>query len=125
MCACWSDSMENQSEALLLRIFVGESDHWHGKPLHVALVEKAREQGLAGATVLRGIEGFGARSVIHATRFLELSTDLPIVVEIVDREDRLMTFLETTKEMVQEGLATLERVRVVFYRHGPDELKKP
>jgi hypothetical protein len=66
--------MDDHSEAVLLRIFIGESDHWHGKPLHLALVEKAREQGLAGATVLRGIEGFGARSVIHATRFLELST---------------------------------------------------
>ncbi len=110
--------MENDSEAFLLRIFVGESDRWHGKPLHTAIVEKAREQGLAGATVLRGMEGFGARSVIHSTRFLELSSDLPIVIEIVDREDRLMAFLETAREMVKEGLATLERVRVVFYRHG-------
>lgn len=111
--------MENETEAVLLRIFIGESDHWHGKPLHLAIVEEARRQGLAGATVLRGIEGFGARSVIHTTRLLELSTDLPLVVEIVDREDRLMAFLETAKEMVEQGLATLERVRVVFYRHGP------
>lgn len=117
--------MENESEALLLRVFIGESDHWHGKPLHMALVEKAREQGLAGATVLRGIEGFGARSVIHATRFLDLSTDLPIVVEIVDREERLTAFMDTVKEMVQEGMATLERVRVVFYRHGPAGPKVP
>lgn len=111
--------MESESEAVLLRIFIGESDRWHGKPLHIAIVEEARRQGLAGATVLRGIEGFGARSVIHTTRLLELSTDLPIVVEIVDREDRLMAFLDTAKEMVEQGLATLERVRVVFYRHGP------
>jgi hypothetical protein len=113
--------MQSESEAVLLRIFIGESDHWHGKPLHLAIVEEARRQGLAGATVLRGIEGFGARSVIHTTRLLELSTDLPIVVEIVDREDRLMAFLETAKDMVEEGLATIERVKVIFYRHGPEQ----
>jgi PII-like signaling protein len=111
--------VESESEAALLRIFIGESDHWHGKPLHIAIVEEARRQGLAGATVLRGIEGFGARSVIHTTRLLDLSTDLPIVVEIVDSEDRLTAFLETAKDMVEQGLATLERVRVIFYRHGP------
>ena len=110
--------MEAETEAVLLRIFIGESDHWHGKPLHLAIVEEARRQGLAGATVLRGIEGFGAKSVIHTTRLLEMSTDLPIVIEIVDEHDKLMAFLETAKEMVQEGLATLERVRVIFYRHG-------
>jgi len=110
--------MESGSQAVLLRIFIGESDHWHGKPLHTAIVQAAREQGLAGATVLRGSEGFGARSVIHTARLLDLSTDLPIVIEIVDREDRLMAFLETAKEMVQDGLATLERVQVIFYRHG-------
>jgi len=109
--------MERYPEAILLRIFIGESDHWHGKPLHLALVEKAREQGLGGATVLRGIEGFGANSVIHATRFLELSTDLPIVVEIADSEDKINAYLESVGDMVQEGMATLERVRVVFYRH--------
>jgi hypothetical protein len=113
--------MEAEGEALLLRIFVGESDHWRGKPLHLAIVEKAREHGLAGATVLRGIEGYGARSVIHASRFLDLSTDLPIVVEIVDEEQKLTAFLEIAKDMVREGLATLERVRVVFYRHGTKE----
>lgn len=110
--------MEPESDALLLRIFVGESDHWHGRPLHLAIVEKARADGLAGATVLRGIEGFGAKSVIHAARFLELSTDLPIVIEIVDEEEKVRAFLETASDMVGEGLATLERVRVLFYRHG-------
>lgn len=110
--------MQPDSDATLLRIFIGESDHWQGKPLHLAIVEKAREQGLAGATVLRGMEGFGARSVIHTSRLLDLSTDLPIVIEIVDKEDRVLEFLETAKEMVQDGLATLEKVRVVFYRHG-------
>jgi len=115
--------MDDQTEAVLLRIFIGESDHWHGKPLHLALVEKARQDGLAGATVLRGIEGFGAKSVIHATRFLELSTDLPIVVEIADTEEKITAFLDSASEMVQDGLATLERVRVVFYRHGAGKTK--
>lgn len=113
--------MQEYPEAVLLRIFIGESDRWHGKPLHLALIEKAREQGLAGATVLRGIEGFGANSVIHATRFLDLSTDLPIVVEIADSEEKINAYLEAVSEMVQEGMATLERVRVVFYRHRPKQ----
>ena len=108
--------MDANSEVLLLRIFVGESDHWRGKPLHLAIVQKAREQGLAGATVLRGIEGFGAASIIHTSRLLELSTDLPIVIEIVDTEEKVMAFLETAHDMVEAGLATLERVRVLFYR---------
>lgn len=108
--------MKPGSEAVLLRIFIGESDHWHGRPLHLALVEKAREEGLAGATVVRGMEGFGARSVIHTTRLLELSGDLPIVVEIVDAEDKVEAFLAHVHEMVEDGLVTLERVRVVFYR---------
>jgi len=111
--------VEEETEALLLRIFIGESDRWHGRPLYRVLVEKAREQGLAGATVVRGIGGFGANSVIHTTRLLELSSDLPIVIEIVDRPDKVEAFLATVKDMVKEGLATLERVRVVFYR--PDE----
>ncbi|GBD14485.1 hypothetical protein HRbin25_00359 [bacterium HR25] len=111
--------MEEETEAVLLRIFIGESDRWHGRPLYRVLVEKARQQGLAGATVLRGIEGFGANSVIHTARLLELSSDLPIVIEIADREEKVLPFLETVKEMVREGLATLEKVRVVFYR--PDQ----
>lgn len=109
--------MDAGSEAFLLRIFIGESDHWHGKPLHMALVQAAREAGLAGATVIRGMEGFGANSVIHTTRFLEMSSDLPIVIEIVDTEEKVTKFTETVEEMVMEGMATLERVRVLFYRH--------
>jgi PII-like signaling protein len=109
--------METASEGTLLRIFIGESDRWEGKPLHLAIVERAREAGLAGATVVRGIEGYGAKSVIHTTRLLDLSTDLPIVVEIVDREEKVSAFLETVEQMVADGLATMERVRVIFYRH--------
>ena len=109
--------MEPGTEATLLRIFIGESDHWHGRPLHIALVEKAREDGLAGATVLRGMEGYGAKSVIHTTRLLELSGDLPIVVEIVDTQEKIDAFLAHVHEMVEDGLVTTERVRIVFYRH--------
>jgi uncharacterized protein len=109
--------MESGTQAVLLRIFIGESDHWHGKPLHLALVEKAREQGLSGATVVRGMEGFGAASIIHTTRLLDLSSDLPIVVEIVDAEEKINHFLEAVDEMVEDGLVTTERINVVFYRH--------
>ncbi len=109
--------MEPGTEAVLLRIFLGESDHWQGKLLHLALIEAARKQGLAGATVLRGIEGYGANSVIHTSRLLEFSSDLPIVVEIVDVEEKVNAFLPTVQEMVREGMATIERVRVLFYRH--------
>jgi hypothetical protein len=105
-------------EGTLLRVFVGESDTWHGKPLYQAIVERARAEGLAGATVVRGIEGFGARSTIHTTRLLRLSEDLPLVIELVDTEARIEAFLPILDGMVREGLVTLERVRVVAYREG-------
>jgi PII-like signaling protein len=105
-------------EGTLLRVFVGESDTWHGKPLYQAIVERARAEGLAGATVVRGIEGFGARSTIHTTRLLRLSEDLPLVIELVDTEARIEAFLPVLDGMVREGLVTLERVRVVAYREG-------
>jgi PII-like signaling protein len=110
--------MKIEGEALLLRIFIGESDKWQGKPLYEAIVLKAREEGLAGATVLRGLEGFGANSRIHTTRILRLSEDLPIVVELVDQEDRIRGILPILDDMVGEGLITLEKVHVVTYRHG-------
>jgi hypothetical protein len=97
-------------EGKLLRIFVGESDRWDGRPLYEAIVHQARAMGLAGATVLRGIEGFGASSVVHTSRILRLSEDLPMVIEIVDSADRIDAFLEATEAMVEEGLVTLERV---------------
>jgi PII-like signaling protein len=100
----------------LVRIFVGESDSWHGKPLYQAIVERVREQGLAGATVLRGIEGFGATSRLHTARILRLSEDLPIVVEIVDTEEKIEGVLPLLDEMVGEGLVTLETVEVIAYR---------
>ena len=109
--------MKIEGDGLLLRIFVGESDRWEGRPLHEAIVEKARAGGLAGATVVRGIEGFGAHSRIHTAKVLRLSEDLPVVVEIVDREDRIRAILPALDEMVAEGLITLEKVHIIAYRH--------
>lgn len=108
--------MRSESEGQLLRIFVGESDRWDGKPLYEAIVRTARAAGLAGATVLRGLEGFGAHSRLHTTRILRLSEDLPIVVEIVDEGSKIEAFLPQLDEMVSEGMVTLERVRVIAYR---------
>lgn len=102
----------------LLRIFIGENDRYEGRPLHEWIVRKAREQGLAGATVLRGLEGFGAHSRLHTAKVLRLSSDLPIVVEIVDTEDKIESFLPMIDGAVEEGLATVERVEVRFYRPG-------
>jgi len=105
------------SEAELLRIFIGESDRFHGRPLYEVIVEQARSRGLAGATVLRGTLGFGANSRIHTAKILRLSEDLPMVVEIVDRPERIAEFLPDLDQMIGEGLVTLERVRVIIYRH--------
>jgi len=105
-------------DGCLLRIFVGESDRHEGKPLYEWLVLKAREQGLAGATVLRGIEGFGAHSRMHTAKILRLSEDLPIVVEIVDTREKIEAFMPLVDHAIVEGLATLEKVEVRFYRSG-------
>lgn len=102
----------------LLRIFVGESDKHEGKPLYEWLVLKAREAGLAGATVLRGIEGFGAHSRLHTAKILRLSADLPIVIELVDSLDKIEAFMPVVDQAIEEGLATLERVQVRLYRSG-------
>ena len=110
--------MKIDGEGELLRIFIGESDHWNGKPLFEAIVLRARELGLAGATVLRGLEGFGAHSRLHTSSILRLSQDLPIVVEIVDQRDRIEAFLPILDEMVHEGMITVEKVRVIAYREG-------
>jgi uncharacterized protein len=108
--------MRSESDGQLLRIFVGESDRWEGKPLYEAIVRSARAAGLAGATVLRGLEGFGAHSRLHTTRILRLSEDLPVVIEIVDEAPKIEAFLPHLDEMVSEGMVTLERVRVIAYR---------
>ncbi len=109
--------MKLPSEAELLRIFIGESDKHHGRPLYEVLVEKARQRGLAGATVLRGTLGFGASSRIHTAKILRLSEDLPMVVEIVDAAEKIESFLPELDGMIGEGLVTLERVRIILYRH--------
>jgi hypothetical protein len=104
----------------LLRVFVGESDRWKGLPLYEAIVREAQQRGLAGATVFKGCEGYGAHSRIHTARILRLSEDLPVVIEIVDTEERIQEFLPVLDEMVSEGLATIERATVLFYRSGED-----
>ena len=108
--------MKLEREGKLLRIFIGENDRWEGKPLFEAIVLKVREMGGAGATVLRGIEGFGAQSRIHTARILRLSEDLPIVVEIVDTAERIDALLPMLDTMIRDGLVTIEDVRVVRYR---------
>jgi PII-like signaling protein len=108
--------MRMEGEGKLLRIFIGESDRWHGKPLYEAIVELARKEGLAGATVLRGIEGFGAKSHLHTSRILRLSEDLPIVIEMVDTAENIDRVLPMLDPMVADGMLTVEKVRVIAYR---------
>jgi uncharacterized protein len=110
--------MKLPSEAELLRVFIGESDKHRGRPLYEVLVAEARRQGLAGATVLRGCLGFGANSRIHTAKLLRLSEDLPMVVEVVDAPDKIAAFLPALDGLIGEGLVTLERVRVILYRHN-------
>jgi PII-like signaling protein len=113
--------MKMEGEGQLLRIFIGESDRWEGSSLHEAIVRRARELGLAGATVLRGLAGFGAHSRIHTAKILRLSADLPVVIEIVDKDERVERFLPELDRMVGEGMITLEKVRVLAYRHKRSE----
>jgi uncharacterized protein len=111
-------AMRLPEEGMLLRIFVGESDSYKGKALYEQIVLKARELNLAGATVIRGIMGFGADSRMHTAKLLRLSEDLPVVIEIVDTEETLNKLLPFLDEVVVEGLITLEKARVVKYRHS-------
>ena len=105
----------------LLRIFIGETDKYKGKPLYEAIVIKARELNLAGATVFRGIMGYGATSRIHSIKLLRLSEDLPVLIEIVDTQDNINKLLPFLDETVKEGLITMEKVRVIKYRHNKDD----
>jgi PII-like signaling protein len=113
--------MKLPEQGLLLRIFIGESDSYKGKALFEAILLKARELNLAGATVLRGIMGFGASSRIHSAKLLRLSEDLPLVVEIVDTEENINKILPFLDETVKEGLITIEKVRIIKYRHSKKE----
>ena len=110
--------MQPPQAALLLRIFIGESDRWQHKPLYEAIVLAAREAHLAGATVLRGPMGFGKSSRLHTSKILRLSEDLPLVIEIVDSEEKINAFLPTLDKMMGGGLVTLEKVKVLHYRSG-------
>lgn len=105
----------------LLRIFIGESDKQDGMPLYEWIVRAARENGIAGATVLRGLEGFGAHSRIHTSKILRLSEDLPIVIEIVDTLEKIEKFMPIIDETIEEGLATIEKVQIRFYRSGKNK----
>src|SRR5512136_2268973 len=110
--------MQIPNEAVLLRIYIGESDRWQHKPLYEAIVLKAREMHLAGATVLRGPMGFGKSSRLHTAKILRLSADLPLVIEIVDSEEKIQSFLPVLDQMMGGGLLTMEKVRVIEYRAG-------
>ncbi|HOF88572.1 MAG TPA: DUF190 domain-containing protein [Armatimonadota bacterium] len=101
----------------LLRIFIGDSDRYHGRPLYEVIVERARAHKLAGATVLHGLMGFGAKSHLHAASILRLSTDLPVIIEIVDLPERIDAFLPVVDELMDDGLVTLEAAEVLIYRH--------
>jgi PII-like signaling protein len=108
--------MQIPHDAVLLRIFIGESDRWHHQPLYEAIVLKAREMHLAGATVLRGPMGFGKSSRLHTAKILRLSMDLPLVIEIVDSEEKINEFLPVLDEMMGGGMLTLEKVKCLEYR---------
>jgi len=113
--------MRLQETALLLRVFIGEDDRFDGKPLYEAIVLKARERGLAGATVLRGPLGFGHSSRLHTAKILRLSEDLPVVVEIIDSEEKITAFLPLLDSMLKGGLVSLEKVRILRYGQNEKE----
>jgi uncharacterized protein len=116
-------AMHLAEDGQLLRVFVGESDIWEGQPLYRAVVHKAKELGLAGATVLRGAMGFGANSRVHTSKIMELSTDLPILIEIVDAADKVQSLLPFLDDVVKEGMITVEAVKVLRYRHDPAKVR--
>lgn len=105
------------NKAQLLTIYIGESDHWQGQPLYIAILETLRREGFAGATVLRGVAGFGAHSRIHTAAILRLSEDLPLVIEVVDNPEKIAQAVELVEPMMQEGLVTVQEIRVLRYTH--------
>lgn len=111
--------MKIPTDGKLLRIFIGERDKWHGLPLYEAIVNIARKENLAGATVLKGCMGFGCKSHMHTAKLERLSEDLPMLIEIVDSEEKIMAFMPHLDKMVSEGLITLEKVNVIMYRANP------
>lgn len=113
--------MNVNENSVLLRIFMGESDQFEHKPLYEQIIQKVRDLGLAGATVLRGTAGFGANSVVHKASLLDMSSDLPMVIEIVDSQEKISLLLPHLQQMVQEGMITMEHVTVLMYRHNPEK----
>lgn len=111
--------MQIEGAGKRIRVYIGSADQWHGQALYNAIVQRARQEGMAGATVLQGIEGFGANSRIHRASILDLSTDLPVVVEIIDCPERVDRFLPLLTEMVSEGLITVEECHIHRYLHTP------
>ena len=112
--------MKRPSEAELLRIFIGEADKFKGKPLYEVIANLAHRKGMAGATVIRGLMGFGAHSSMHTAKILRLSEDLPIIIEIVDEPEKIKALLPELDKMITEGLVTLEKIRVIAYRYNSD-----
>lgn len=115
--------MRLPEEGQLLRVFIGEDDKYKGKPLYEVIVEKARELNLAGATVLKGTMGYGAHSRLHTSKVLRLSESLPVVIEIIDKEERINLLLPFIDEHVQEGLVTIEEIKIIQYRHNEQNKK--
>ena len=111
--------MKIPAEGRLLRIFIGEQDKWHGQPLYEAIIHLAKKEGMAGATAIKGFMGFGCKSRMHTAKLLRLSEDLPIIIEIVDSEEKINGFLPHLDEMVKEGLITIEKANVIMYRANP------
>ena len=108
--------MKIPSNGKLLRIFIGEDDKWNGQPLYESIIQLAKKNGIAGATALKGFMGYGCKSHMHTTKLLRLSEDLPIIIEIVDSEEKINNFIPHLDEMVKEGLVTLENTNVIMYR---------
>ena len=113
--------MKIPADGKLLRIFIGEQDRWHGQPLYEAIVQLAKKEGVAGATAIKGFMGFGAKSHMHTAKILRLSEDLPIVIEMVDSEEKINKFLTHLDEMVEDGLITIEKANVVMYRANSEK----
>ncbi|MBN1870569.1 MAG: DUF190 domain-containing protein [Candidatus Omnitrophica bacterium] len=115
--------MKIPAEGKLLRIFIGEQDKWHGRPLYEAIIHLAKKEGMAGATAVKGFMGFGCKSHMHTAKLLRLSEDLPIIIEMVDSEEKITDFIPHLDEMVREGLITVEKANVIMYRADHHEPK--
>jgi hypothetical protein len=117
--------MKLEGRAKKLSVYLGESDHYEHKPTYKAIVEALRERGIAGATVLRGVEGYGKTSRIHTAAILRLSEDLPVVIEVIDKAERIESVLPLIREVVKNGLVTIEDVEVISYKSGPEPGAEP